>query len=461
MTTRLDLPAETPSANPAGPGRVGSLWAGKRLYIAIFLFFNLFINYMDRINLSIAAPAIAKEFAWNPGTMGLIFSAFIWSYCFCIIPWGWMSDRIGTRKVNGFSVAIWSIGAMLTGAATGLGSMLSARLALGVGESASVPASGKVVRQWFPPGERGLATAIFNAGTFAGPAITAPAIAWLVLKTSWRISFVVAGAMGIVWVILWLKLFRVPSECSWLPQEERTYILGETGGQATVAPPPKGAVVRLIRTKTMWGLLLTEGCCAYTMLMFLFWLPSYLVQTRHMDLMKASWFTAVPYLVAAVVGLFVGRLSDAVLAPEAVQQGKRRTLLIVFILLSTSVVLTNVVRNEYLALILISMSLTFIGTAVTLNIALSSDLVWNPNMVGTAMGISILGGIGFGMVAPIVTGYIVKWTGSFDGAFYVAGALLFVGALISFTMTRQPIRFEEESQAGGQGGVDPQSFQIG
>lgn len=460
MTTRVDMPAEVPSANSARPARRGSLWTGRRLYVAIFLFFNLFINYMDRINLSIAAPAIAKEFAWNPGTIGLIFSAFIWSYCFCIIPWGWMSDRIGTRKVNGFSVAIWSLGAMLTGAATGLGSMLAARLALGIGESASVPASGKVVRQWFPPGERGIATAIFNAGTFAGPAVSAPAIAWLVLKTSWRISFVVAGAMGIVWVLLWLTLFRVPSECSWLPQEERDYILGETGGQATVAPPPKGAVVRLIRTKTMWGLLLTEGCCAYTMLMFLFWLPSYLVQTRHMGLMKASWFTAVPYLVAAVAGLFVGRLSDAILTPDAVKQGKRRSLLIVFILLSTSVLLTNVARNEYLALILISLSLTFIGTAVTLNIALSSDLVWNPNMVGTAMGISILGGIAFGMVAPIVTGYIVKWTGSFDGAFYVAGGLLFVGALISFTMTRRPISFDDAAEAGASPDVDAQNLQI-
>src|ERR1019366_10472769 len=135
MTTRLDTPAETPSANPAGPARTGSLWAGKRLYVAIFLFFNLFINYMDRINLSVAAPTIANEFAWNPGTMGLIFSAFIWSYCFCIIPWGWMSDRIGTRKVNGFSVTIWSIGAMLTGAAMGLGSMLAARFALGFREA--------------------------------------------------------------------------------------------------------------------------------------------------------------------------------------------------------------------------------------------------------------------------------------------------------------------------------------
>ena len=459
MTTRFGVPAATPSAKPGGPGRIGSLWSSKRLYVAIFLFFNLFINYMDRINLSIAAPAIAKEFKWNPGTMGLIFSAFIWSYCFCIIPWGWMSDRVGTRKVNGFSVTIWSIGAMLTGAAIGLGTILAARLALGVGEAASVPASGKVVRQWFPPGERGIATAIFNAGTFAGPAVSAPAIAWLVLHTSWRVSFVIAGAVGIAWVLLWLKLFRVPAECSWLPEEERTYILNETGGHATVAPPPKGALLRLIRKKTMWGLFLTEGCCAYTMLMFLFWLPSYLVQTRHMDLMKASWFTAVPYLVAAVVGLFVGKISDTLLTDEAVKQGKRRSLLVVFILLSTSVVLTNMVQNEYLALLLISMSLSFIGTAVSLNIALSSDLVWNPNMVGTAMGIAILGGISFGMVAPIVTGYIVKWTGSFDGAFYVAGGLLFVGALISFTMTRQPIHFAEEDSAGAPG-VDVQNLQI-
>jgi MFS family permease len=460
MTTRSGVPAAKPPAKPGGPGGIGSLWAGKRLYVAVFLFFNLFINYMDRINLSVAAPAISKEFAWNPGTMGLIFSAFIWSYCFCFIPWGWMSDRIGTRKVNGLSVAIWSVGAMFTGAAMGLGSMLAARLALGVGEAASIPASGKVVRQWFPPGERGLATAIFNAGTFAGPAVSAPAIAWLVLKTSWRTSFVVAGAVGIVWVLLWLKLFRVPAECSWLPDDERNYILSETGGSATIAPPPKGAVLRLIRTKTTWGLLLTEGCCAYTMLMFLFWLPSYLVQTRHMDLMKASWFTAIPYMAAALVGLVVGRLSDALLTNEAVRQGKRRSLLVVFILLSTSVILTNMVRNEYLALILISMSLSFIGTAVTLNIALSNDLVWNPNMVGTSMGISILGGISFGMVAPIVTGYIVKWTGSFDGAFYVAGGLLFVGALISFTMTRRPIHFAEEDLAGGPPDVDVQSLPI-
>jgi ACS family glucarate transporter-like MFS transporter len=161
---------------------VESLWKGKRLFIAVFLFFNLFINYMDRTSLSIAVPVIAKEFHWNSGTVGVVLSSFMWTYAACLIPWGWMTDRIGTRKVNGLSVSLWSISAMLTGAAVGFGTMIAAMLLLGVGEAASLPTAGKVVRQWFPARERGLATAIFNAGTFAGPAISAPIVAWIVLR---------------------------------------------------------------------------------------------------------------------------------------------------------------------------------------------------------------------------------------------------------------------------------------
>jgi sugar phosphate permease len=164
-TPDVTIPAQQDETREAS-----SLWTGKRLYIALFLFFNLFINYMNRINLSVAAPAIAKEFRLDPAIMGLTFSSFMWTYTLCLIPWGWMSDRIGTRKVNSYSVLIWSLGAMLTGAVTGFGTMLFSLCILGVGESASMPIAGKVVRQWFPPSERGLATAIFNAGIFAGPA---------------------------------------------------------------------------------------------------------------------------------------------------------------------------------------------------------------------------------------------------------------------------------------------------
>src|SRR6202051_4724717 len=424
--------------------KTSSLWSGKRFYIAALLFLNLFINFMHRINLSVAAPAIARDFRWDAGKMGLLFSSYQWTYCLFLLLGGWMSDRVGTRMINGLSVAIWSVAGMLTGVAATFGTMLATRLALGAGEAASFPTSGKVIRQWFPAKERGLATAIFNAGSFAGPAFSAPLVAWLLLKEGWRVSFMITGSLGFVWVLLWLKVFRPPSECSWLPEEERNYILSQTDSQAKVAAPPKGSLFRLMGRRTMWGLFLTQGCCAYTMLLFLFWLPSYLVQSRHMSLVKASWFTSVPYVFAVALGLFIGKLSDTLLTHEAIRQGKRRTLLMVFILLSGVVLLTNMVANEYVLLVLISISLACISSALSLNIALTNDLVWNPQMLGVAVGFLILGGNIFGSLVPIITGYIVKWTGSFDYAFYLAGFLLFVAALICATMTRSPLNFDED-----------------
>lgn len=445
MTTGPIIGVATSPAMQAATVKIGSLWSGKRFYIAALLFLNLFINFMHRINLSVAAPAIAKDFGWDAGKMGLLFSSYQWTYCLFLLLWGWMSDRLGTRWVNGLSVTIWSVAGMLTGVATTFGGMLATRLALGGGEAASFPTSGKVVRQWFPPGERGLATAIFNAGTFAGPAFSAPLVAWLLLKEGWRVSFMMTGSLGFVWVALWLTFFRTPSACTWLPEEERNYILAQTDSQTKPVIPPKGTLFRLMRRKTMWGLFLTQGCCAYTMLLFLFWLPSYLVQARHMSLTKASWFTSVPYVVAVVLGLSVGKLSDSILTHEAIKQGKRRTLLIIFILLSGVVLLTNMVRNEYLLLFLISISLTCISSALSLNIALTNDLVWNPEIVGIATAFLILGGNIFGSLVPVATGYIVKWTGSFDLAFYLAGFLLFVAALICFTMTRTPLSFDDQA----------------
>jgi sugar phosphate permease len=445
MTTGANFSvAASPEERFAVAG-AGSLWRGKRLYIAGLLFFNLFINYVHRINLSVAAPAIARDFGWDAGKMGLLFSSYQWTYIFFLLLWGWMTDRMGARLVNGLSVTIWSIAGMLTGVATSFGGMLTTRLALGAGEAASFPTSGKVVRQWFPASERGLATAIFNTGTFAGPAVSAPLVAWLLLKVGWRLSFMLTGSVGFIWVVLWLKFFRVPSECGWLPEQERSYILAQTDSQAKPTAPPKGSLPSLMARKTMWGLFLTQGCCAYTMLLFLFWLPSYLVQSRHMPLVKAGWYTSVPYIFAVPLGLLAGKLSDSLLTEEGVKQGKRRTLLMVFILLSSIVLLTNRIANQYALLFLISISLACISSALSLNIALTNDLVWNAEMVGTATGFLILGGNVFGSLVPIATGYIVKWTGSFDLAFYLAGFLLFIAALICFTMTRAPLSFEEKA----------------
>jgi MFS family permease len=420
-----------------------SMWTGGRRYVALLLFFNLFINYTNRTNLSVAAPTIAKEFAWDPQTVGLVFSSFMWTYCLCLIPWGLLADRVGPRKVNSYSVLIWSIAAMLTGAVTGFRTMLPAQLVLGVGESASLPTAGKVVRQWFPPGERGLATAIFNAGMFAGPAISAPIAASLVVHLGWRMAFVIIGSLGFLWLVFWLKIYQAPAECSWLQESEKNYLLMAATSRTTTAARLEGVLRKLLSTRTVWGLLLTQGCCAYTLYLFLFWLPSYLVQARHMQLMRASWFTSAPYLVAAILGIFIGRFSDRTLTAEGLREGKRRKLLVVFILLSSVVLGTTLAHNEYIAAVLISISLTCISSALTLNMAMSNDLVWSSQVAGTVIGIVILGGNSFGLIAPILTGYIVKKTGSFDSAFYLAGGLLVIGALTASLMTRAPVRLEE------------------
>jgi ACS family glucarate transporter-like MFS transporter len=441
----------TMSKQVSAPAYTGSLWTGKRFYIVAFLFFNMFINYMDRINLSVAAPTISKMFKWDSATMGWIFSCYLFTYMICLIPWGRVTDRYGSRSVGAISMVLWSLGGMASGATVGFASMLAARLGLGIGEAASFPICGKVVRQWFPASERGLATAIFNAGTFAGPALSAPFVAWLVLQTGWRMSFVITGAMGILWAILWYAFFRNPAECTWLPEGERNYLLSQTVAPAkagTAQPgPTKGALGLLLSRKTMWGQFITQGCCAYTMYLFLAWLPSYLVRERHMDLMKASWFTAMPYLLSVVFGILIGKLSDSILTPEAVKQGKRRQLLIVFILLSSVVLLTNLVSNQWVVVVLIAVALTSISSALTLNIAMCNDLVWDPSMAATALGFQILGGNSLGFLAPILTGYIVKATGSFNSAFILAGCLLFVGATTSLTMTRKPLVFGEEEKA--------------
>jgi ACS family glucarate transporter-like MFS transporter len=435
----------------SAPAYTRSLWTGKRFYIVVFLFFNMFINYMDRINLSVAAPTISKIFKWDSATMGWIFSCYLFTYMIFLIPWGRATDKYGSRKVGAVSMVLWSLGGMASGATVGFASMLAARLGLGIGEAASFPICGKAVRQWFPASERGLATAIFNAGTFAGPALSAPIVAWLVLQTGWRMSFMITGAMGIIWAILWYAFYRAPAECTWLPEDERKYLLSQTVAPAKAGAaqpgPTKGALGLLLSRKTMWGQFLTQGCCAYTMYLFLAWLPSYMVRERHMDLMKASWFTAMPYLLSVVFGILIGKLSDSILTPEAVKQGKRRTLLIVFILLSSVVLLTNLVSNQWVVVVLIAVALTSISSALTLNIAMCNDLVWDPSMAATALGFQILGGNSLGFLAPILTGYIVKATGSFNSAFILAGCLLFLGATTSLTMTRRPLVFGEDEKA--------------
>lgn len=427
--------------NRIGGGRWESLWRGRRLAIMGLLFAASLINYIDRVSMSVAAPAVAKEFRWDPGTMGIILSSFLWTYALFLVPMGWLTDKIGPRKLNAVAISLWSLAAMVTGMATNFVTMLMARLALGAGESSTMPSGSAVVRRWFTIQERGLATALARSGADAGPAIGMPIVAWLVVAYGWRVSFVATGALGFVWLFFWLKFFRnSPRECSWLSAEEREHIENNTDGDKHSAEKPRtGLVWRLLRQKTMWGLALSQGCIMYTQYMILTWLPSYLVQTKNMQLMRASIVSSCAFAAAWLFGIGVCKISDLLLTPERVRLGHRRLMVVIFMTLSCIFLYTIKAEGPWMIFIIITLSKAFLTSSIGLNMSLTNDLVANPAVAGTVFGLLLLGGNIFGSMAPIVTGYLIGATGNYDSAFLVAGGLIVCGALIVLLMVREPI----------------------
>jgi len=414
----------------------------KRYLVYGGMFVLMLVSYVDRINLSVAAKPIANAYGLSTIAVGYLLSAYLWTYLVCLIPLGFAVDRWGARKVTAGSMAIWSIGGALTGVAGGFTSMLGSRMVLGVGEAAGYPAGGRVIREWAPRSERGMAAAWLNGGAYAGPAIGALVVSWIVTEFGWQQSFLLTGAVGLVIAILWYALYRSPERANWLGGAERDLILrerDEAPAKDTQREKAWASLRILLRSKTMWGLLLTQGCAGYTLYLFMSWLPTYLASSRGLDVLKSGAFTAVPYAVAVVLGLALGRASDAFLRRSHLASGGRRTIIAVCTLLSAVILVTPFVTTTWLLLALFSISLTCVSTAMAMNIALTNDLLRDGARSGVAVSVLIFGGNTFGLLAPIITGYAVAATGSFSTAFGIAGVLLLVGTTLILTMTRRPI----------------------
>jgi MFS family permease len=408
-----------------------------RIRIYILLVTACSINYIDRVVLSVSAQPISREFGISTIQLGYLFSAFLWSYLIFVLPWGIYVDRVGTRRATAAGMAIWSAATMLTGVSWNFASAFASRLLMGFGESSTYPAGGRTIREWMPAGERGFATTVFNCGGYIGPALGSLVMAYLVSELGWRGAFYCAGGIGFAWLIAWLAVFRQPEDAGFIGEQERAKILGERGGKAQ--PGNSAPMAALLRCKSMWGLFITQGCAVYTVYLFLTWLPSYLQATRGLTLLKTGFYTAIPYAVAVPGTILVGALSDRLLRDVGVTSGRRRLMVAIMLLCSSGILLTPWITETWILLTLFSISLTSIGSAVGLNITLTNDLLTDPSNAGRVNGFLVTGGNLFGVLAPIVTGYVISGTGSYDWAFLVAGALLLVGAITCLTMTRDPI----------------------
>lgn len=416
---------------------------GRRRYAVMLLLLMLVtINYMDRANLAIAGPQIAHEFGWGPGVLGVVFSALFWVYPPGLLLWGALLDLIGTRVAYAAGLLIWSLASVFTGTITGLGSLLGARIALGVGESVMPSGSAKVVREWSPARERGLATGMFTAGYYAGPAIGFPICAWLAAALGWRAMFYALGSLSLLFFVVWLIVYQRPEKAKWLGRSERDMIVAERDSAALRASMPSNVPMtrrQLLRHPTTWGLVIAQASSTYTQYLFLTWLPGYLLHSQGLSLTQAGGWGSLPYVVALVASIAFGWYTDRRLSGGARDRGGRRIYVVVSMIASTAILLVPLAHNFGLVIGLMAISLAGSGCTLTTNVSLAHDMLVEPKVAGLLFGTLGLGSNCLALFSPVITGLVVQHTNEFSGAFIVAGVLSVIGILCVLLLVRKPI----------------------
>ncbi len=400
----------------------------RRWAIGGLLGAGVLINYIDRINLSVAAPQLKAEFHLTSGEIGLLFSAFFWTYALLQIPVGMILDRFGVTRVGRWGAFLWAIASAAVAFTGGFGGIFAARMLLGVAEAPGFPASAKATGYWFPRQERSIATALFDAAAKFSNVIGVPLVAFVVVDFGWRWGFGITALLSFLYFIAFYFIYRDPSADKNLSDQEHAYIL--EGGATPEGESNAGAgamLAYLLRQPKVWGLSLGFAAYGYSFYLFLTWLPGYLVQAMHMSILKSAGYAAIPWACATVADiLFGGLLVDRLVCAGHDETKVRKTVLIVGMLFGLAVFGATQTTSPGWAIMWISIALS--------GLAASAPVGWSiPSLIAPKGGTGTIGGIMnflnnmMGIIAPIVTGFIVGTTNNFETAFLVAGVVLLVG----------------------------------
>ena len=402
-----------------------------RFLILLLIFLLTTINYADRSTFSIAGDAASKDLGLDPVEMGYILSAFAWAYVLGQIPGGALLDRFGTKLIYAIAIAAWSFftliqgfSGFLTGGAIFAG-LFAMRFAVGLAESPSFPGNARLVAAWFPGSERGFASAVFNSAQYFSLVVFAPLMGWLVHTYDWHSVFFVMGGLGLVAAVVFWQLIHSPVEHPSVNQAELDYI--EAGGglirmeekvvKASAFTWPN--VKQVLSSRMLIGVFIGQYGINVLTYFFVTWFPIYLVKERGLNILEAGFAAAAPALCGFVGGVLGGVISDAILKRTGSLTLARKTPLLIGMILASTIIACVYIRQEWL--IVVVMAVAFFGKGIaSLGWAVVSDT--SPReLVGVTGGIFNTFGNSAGIVTPIVIGYIVAATGSFDGALWFVG----------------------------------------
>jgi D-galactonate transporter len=404
-----------------------------RWYILVLISVMYLITYLDRVNISVAAPVISKEFGFDKITMGVIFSAFVWAYALFQVPGGWLGDRFGARTVLTIIVSYWSIMTAATAAAFGATSFIVVRFLFGIGEAGAFPGATRAMQLWYPPHERGFVQGITHSASRLGAALAPPIVVLITTTLGWRSVFYICGAVGIVWSIWWYLSYRdLPEEHRLVNPAELEHIRGvdEKGNVKTATVKKQISVpwATLLKSPNMWAIMCAYFTYVYCLWIFLSWLPSYLVEFRHFTLLKVGFLASLP-LFAGVIGDTVGGLAtDFLLARTGNIQLARRVVAIVGMLgCAVFIVPAALADDAYTAVYCLTAAMFFLECTIGPSWAVPMDVAGEHS--GTVSGMMNMAGNIGGALSPIVFGVLVQF-GSWQAPFIVAASLLVLGSAV-------------------------------
>lgn len=378
----------------------------QRFGILSMIFVSVVINYMDRTNISVAASALAEDLSLSSVQMGLLFSAFGWTYSIMQIPGGIAVDKIRVRFLYPFILTAWSIATLVQGLVSSFAALLGCRMAIGVFEAPSYPCNNKIVTQWFPENERATAIAVYTSGQFIGLAFLFPLLAIIQAQFGWRGLFITSGIVGIVWAIVWYTLYRDPEKSTIAEPANTTVSIEE--------------VKFAFSEKKLWGVYIGQFCLGGVLMFFLTWFPTYLVEYRQLDFIKSGFLASVPFLAAFAGVLVSGTFSDWLVRRGISAEIARKTPMILGMCLTTFIIGANYTNDTFW--IIVFLSIAFFGNGLA-SIAWIFVSLLSPNqylgLVGGCM--NFVGGLS-AVFTPLIIGFLVQ-----DGDF--RPALVFICGL--------------------------------
>jgi MFS transporter, ACS family, hexuronate transporter len=400
---------------------------GLRWWIIGLIFLATLINFIDRLTVSILGPVIMAQLQLTHSQFGSITTWFLIAYTASQGISGKLFDRIGARQGFTISVLVWSIAASAHAFARGLTDLRALRLVLGLGEAGNWPGAAKVIAEWFPVRERAFAMGIFNSGVAIGNIVAFPLVTWLQLQFGWKATFLVTGALGFGWLVLWRWLYDAPERHPALAKDEYVVI---TEGRAAPAQPMSWR--RLLEYRHTWSIVLARFLTDPVWWLYITWLPVYLYSVRGFDLKEIGLFGWLPFVTADAGSLLGGFVSGRLIASGWSVDRARKSVIACAAFLMLAGIPAALTTDRMLALACIA-CVTFGFQAWINNVQTIPSDVFPGAAVASVAG---LGGVGAGVGAilfTVTTGYVVDRF-SYTPILLTAALLPIVGTAVLFTV---------------------------